>query len=185
MIQRSHIGHVSSLRTQSKIVSLIITKTINWPSVNVTLGKTELFYPTASEILYDHRNVPKLLLVFLPTLTFLISPLQIRYISQTQGLPPEYLLSAGTKTSRFFNRGPDSSYPLWRLKVSTHTLLFRVKNTNNAEWLKGLLKGFTIVPDWHLCLFLDPIWTWGRNGRQVKRSEKIHLQLFGWHDAGN
>lgn len=43
---------------------------------------------------------------------------QIRYISQTQGLPAEYLLSAGTKTSRFFNRGPDSSYPLWRLKVS-------------------------------------------------------------------
>lgn len=42
---------------------------------------------------------------------------QIRYISQTQGLPAEYLLSAGTKTSRFFNRGPDSSYPLWRLKV--------------------------------------------------------------------
>lgn len=42
---------------------------------------------------------------------------QIRYISQTQGLPAEYLLSAGTKTGRFFNRGPDSSYPLWRLKV--------------------------------------------------------------------
>lgn len=42
---------------------------------------------------------------------------QIRYISQTQGLPAEYLLSAGTKTVRFFNRGPDSSYPLWRLKV--------------------------------------------------------------------
>ncbi|KAJ8360611.1 hypothetical protein SKAU_G00171360 [Synaphobranchus kaupii] len=42
---------------------------------------------------------------------------QIRYISQTQGLPAEYLLSAGTKTSRFFNRGPDSSYPLWRLKT--------------------------------------------------------------------
>uniref|UniRef100_A0A8C5FHP1 Protein kinase domain-containing protein n=1 Tax=Gadus morhua TaxID=8049 RepID=A0A8C5FHP1_GADMO len=42
---------------------------------------------------------------------------QIRYISQTQGLPAEYLLSAGTKTSRFFNRGTDSSYPLWRLKT--------------------------------------------------------------------
>lgn len=43
--------------------------------------------------------------------------LQIRYISQTQGLPAEYLLSAGTKTTRFFNRDPDSTYPLWRLKV--------------------------------------------------------------------
>ncbi|XP_056279990.1 homeodomain-interacting protein kinase 1 isoform X3 [Pseudoliparis swirei] len=42
---------------------------------------------------------------------------QIRYVSQTQGLPAEYLLSAGTKTSRFFNRAPDSSYPLWRLKT--------------------------------------------------------------------
>lgn len=43
--------------------------------------------------------------------------LQIRYISQTQGLPAEYLLSSGTKTTRFFNRDPDSTYPLWRLKV--------------------------------------------------------------------
>ncbi|MEQ2157629.1 Homeodomain-interacting protein kinase 2 [Goodea atripinnis] len=42
---------------------------------------------------------------------------QIRYISQTQGLPAEYLLSAGTKTTRFFNRERDSTYPLWRLKV--------------------------------------------------------------------
>uniref|UniRef100_A0A673G7D1 non-specific serine/threonine protein kinase n=1 Tax=Sinocyclocheilus rhinocerous TaxID=307959 RepID=A0A673G7D1_9TELE len=42
---------------------------------------------------------------------------QIRYISQTQGLPAEYLLSAGTKTARFFNRDPDSTYPLWRLKT--------------------------------------------------------------------
>ncbi|XP_027017307.1 homeodomain-interacting protein kinase 2 isoform X2 [Tachysurus fulvidraco] len=42
---------------------------------------------------------------------------QIRYISQTQGLPAEYLLSAGTKTTRFFNRETDSTYPLWRLKT--------------------------------------------------------------------
>ncbi|XP_075898644.1 homeodomain-interacting protein kinase 2 isoform X3 [Nelusetta ayraudi] len=42
---------------------------------------------------------------------------QIRYISQTQGLPAEYLLSSGTKTTRFFNRDPDSTYPLWRLKT--------------------------------------------------------------------
>nr|XP_033807334.1 homeodomain-interacting protein kinase 2 isoform X2 [Geotrypetes seraphini] len=42
---------------------------------------------------------------------------QIRYISQTQGLPAEYLLSAGTKTTRFFNRETDSPYPLWRLKT--------------------------------------------------------------------
>ncbi|KAJ8382746.1 hypothetical protein SKAU_G00035240 [Synaphobranchus kaupii] len=42
---------------------------------------------------------------------------QIRYISQTQGLPAEYLLSAGTKTTRFFNRDTESTYPLWRLKT--------------------------------------------------------------------
>ncbi|XP_072291532.1 homeodomain-interacting protein kinase 2 isoform X2 [Eucyclogobius newberryi] len=42
---------------------------------------------------------------------------QIRYISQTQGLPAEYLLSAGTKTTRFFNRDSESTYPLWRLKT--------------------------------------------------------------------
>lgn len=48
--------------------------------------------------------------------------LQIRYISQTQGLPAEYLLSAGTKTTRFFNRDTDSPYPLWRLKVGSAPL---------------------------------------------------------------
>ncbi|XP_061107813.1 homeodomain-interacting protein kinase 2-like, partial [Conger conger] len=42
---------------------------------------------------------------------------QIRYIAQTQGLPAEYLLSAGTKTARFFNRDTESAYPLWRLKT--------------------------------------------------------------------
>ncbi|KAJ8248948.1 hypothetical protein GJAV_G00229520 [Gymnothorax javanicus] len=39
---------------------------------------------------------------------------QIRYISQTQGLPGEQLLNVGTKTSRFFCR--DSPYAAWRLK---------------------------------------------------------------------
>ncbi|KAG8536654.1 hypothetical protein GDO81_025931 [Engystomops pustulosus] len=47
---------------------------------------------------------------------------QIRYISQTQGLPAEYLLSSGTKTTRFFNRDGDSPYPLWRLKVGIEAL---------------------------------------------------------------
>ncbi|XP_048118399.1 homeodomain-interacting protein kinase 3 isoform X2 [Alosa alosa] len=41
---------------------------------------------------------------------------QIRYISQTQGLPGEHLLKVGTKTSRFFCREPDSPYAAWRLK---------------------------------------------------------------------
>ncbi|XP_060779174.1 homeodomain-interacting protein kinase 3 isoform X2 [Neoarius graeffei] len=41
---------------------------------------------------------------------------QIRYISQTQGLPTENLLNLGTKTSRFFCRESDSPYAAWRLK---------------------------------------------------------------------
>ncbi|NXQ37009.1 HIPK3 kinase, partial [Alaudala cheleensis] len=41
---------------------------------------------------------------------------QIRYISQTQGLPGEQLLSMGTKTSRFFCRETDAPYSSWRLK---------------------------------------------------------------------
>lgn len=46
---------------------------------------------------------------------------QIRYISQTQGLPGEHLLNAGTKTARFFCRESDSPYAAWRLKVIYYT----------------------------------------------------------------
>ncbi|KAM4617524.1 homeodomain-interacting protein kinase 3 [Discoglossus pictus] len=42
---------------------------------------------------------------------------QIRYISQTQGVPGDHLLNVGTKTSRFFSREPESQYPAWRLKT--------------------------------------------------------------------
>uniref|UniRef100_I3JDR4 non-specific serine/threonine protein kinase n=1 Tax=Oreochromis niloticus TaxID=8128 RepID=I3JDR4_ORENI len=41
---------------------------------------------------------------------------QIRYISQTQGLPGEHLLNSGTKTARFFCKESDSPYAAWRLK---------------------------------------------------------------------
>jgi len=45
---------------------------------------------------------------------------QIRYISQTQGLPSEYMLNAATKTKRFFVREVcETHYPFWRLKVIT------------------------------------------------------------------
>ncbi|XP_070827966.1 homeodomain-interacting protein kinase 3a [Chaetodon trifascialis] len=43
---------------------------------------------------------------------------QIRYISQTQGLPVEQLLNKGTKTSRFFSKESDSPYASWRLKTT-------------------------------------------------------------------
>nr|KAF6465409.1 homeodomain interacting protein kinase 3 [Rousettus aegyptiacus] len=42
---------------------------------------------------------------------------QIRYISQTQGLPGEQLLNVGTKSTRFFCRGTDISHSGWRLKT--------------------------------------------------------------------
>ncbi|XP_051516883.1 homeodomain-interacting protein kinase 1-like isoform X2 [Myxocyprinus asiaticus] len=65
---------------------------------------------------------------------------QIRYISQTQGLPAEYLLSAGTKTSRFFHRGPDSSYPLWRLKTPTeHEAEFGLKSKEARKYIFNCL----------------------------------------------
>lgn len=51
------------------------------------------------------------------SLFFLCDIQQIRYISQTQGLPGEHLLNAGTKTVRFFCKEPDSPYAAWRLKV--------------------------------------------------------------------
>ncbi|XP_007558650.1 homeodomain-interacting protein kinase 3a isoform X2 [Poecilia formosa] len=43
---------------------------------------------------------------------------QIRYISQTQGLPAEQLLNKGTKTTRFFTKESDSPYASWRLKTT-------------------------------------------------------------------
>ncbi|KAK1804593.1 hypothetical protein P4O66_020587, partial [Electrophorus voltai] len=43
---------------------------------------------------------------------------QIRYISQTQGLPGDQMLSMGTKTSRFFSKDSDSPYAVWRLKTT-------------------------------------------------------------------
>ncbi|XP_042547632.1 homeodomain-interacting protein kinase 3 isoform X5 [Dipodomys spectabilis] len=42
---------------------------------------------------------------------------QIRYISQTQGLPGEQLLNVGTKSTRFFCRETDMSHSGWRLKT--------------------------------------------------------------------
>jgi serine/threonine protein kinase len=49
---------------------------------------------------------------------------QIRYICQTQGSPPEHMLRAATKTSRFFNREDamnglmgHHSYAFWRMKT--------------------------------------------------------------------
>ncbi|XP_062482603.1 homeodomain-interacting protein kinase 1 isoform X4 [Pezoporus occidentalis] len=65
---------------------------------------------------------------------------QIRYISQTQGLPAEYLLSAGTKTSRFFNRDPNLGYPLWRLKTpEEHELETAIKSKEARKYIFNCL----------------------------------------------
>nr|XP_027237512.1 uncharacterized protein LOC113828695 isoform X5 [Penaeus vannamei] len=42
---------------------------------------------------------------------------QIRYISQTQGIPAEHMLNNATKTTKFFYRDNESTYPFWRLKT--------------------------------------------------------------------
>jgi homeodomain interacting protein kinase len=47
---------------------------------------------------------------------------QIRYISQTQGLPTEHMLNSASKTTKFFYRDLDSTYPFWRLKVQNPTV---------------------------------------------------------------
>ncbi|KAK5601478.1 hypothetical protein CRENBAI_025677 [Crenichthys baileyi] len=65
---------------------------------------------------------------------------QIRYISQTQGLPAEYLLSAGTKTTRFFNRERDSTYPLWRLKTpEDHEVETGIKSKEARKYIFNCL----------------------------------------------
>ncbi|XP_044592905.1 homeodomain-interacting protein kinase 2-like [Cotesia glomerata] len=42
---------------------------------------------------------------------------QIRYISQTQGLPTEEMLNNTSKSSKFFYKDKNSTHPLWRLKT--------------------------------------------------------------------
>ena len=54
---------------------------------------------------------------------------QIRYISQTQGLPAEHMLNAATKTARFFTReNTESSYPFWRLKVGLSCSVWEIRS---------------------------------------------------------
>ncbi|XP_072172100.1 homeodomain-interacting protein kinase 1-like [Diadema setosum] len=65
---------------------------------------------------------------------------QIRYISQTQGLPAEHLLSAATKTTRFFKRDVESTFPLWRLKSpEEHELEMNVKSKEARKYIFNCL----------------------------------------------
>ncbi|XP_076842558.1 uncharacterized protein LOC143487507 [Brachyhypopomus gauderio] len=61
---------------------------------------------------------------------------QIRYISQTQGIPAKNLLIGGTKTRCFFHKGSGSSYHLWRLKTPLeHEVEFGVKSQETKRYI--------------------------------------------------
>ncbi|XP_054712289.1 homeodomain-interacting protein kinase 2-like [Uloborus diversus] len=65
---------------------------------------------------------------------------QIRYISQTQGLPAEHMLNAATKTTRFFFRETDSSYPFWRLKTpEEHEAETNIKSKEARKYIFNCL----------------------------------------------
>ncbi|RWS29518.1 homeodomain-interacting protein kinase 2-like protein, partial [Leptotrombidium deliense] len=65
---------------------------------------------------------------------------QIRYISQTQGLPAEHMLNAATKTTRFFYREKDSNYPFWRLKTpEEHETETNIKSKEARKYIFNCL----------------------------------------------
>ncbi|XP_041365885.1 homeodomain-interacting protein kinase 2-like isoform X2 [Gigantopelta aegis] len=66
---------------------------------------------------------------------------QIRYVSQTQGLPAEHMLSSATKTTRFFVRdNTDTSYPFWRLKSpEEHELETKIKSKEARKYIFNCL----------------------------------------------
>ncbi|GFY67681.1 homeodomain-interacting protein kinase 2 [Trichonephila inaurata madagascariensis] len=65
---------------------------------------------------------------------------QIRYISQTQGLPAEHMLNNATKTNRFFYRESDTNYPFWRLKTpEEHEAETNVKSKEARKYIFNCL----------------------------------------------
>lgn len=66
---------------------------------------------------------------------------QIRYISQTQGMPAEHMLSSATKTARFFIReNTDSNYPFWRLKTpEEHEAETKIKSKEARKYIFNCL----------------------------------------------
>ncbi|XP_037909201.1 homeodomain-interacting protein kinase 2 isoform X4 [Hermetia illucens] len=65
---------------------------------------------------------------------------QIRYISQTQGLPTEHMLNSASKTSKFFYRDVDSTYPFWRLKtVEEHEAETNTKSKEARKYIFNCL----------------------------------------------
>ena len=82
---------------------------------------------------------------------FYILVFQIRYISQTQGLPSLQQLNDGTKTSKFFVRhSAEGPYPLWRLKTpQEHEGETGIKSKEARKYIFNCLDDMTQV-----CLLL-------------------------------
>ncbi|KAM9377902.1 homeodomain-interacting protein kinase 3-like isoform 2-T2 [Pholidichthys leucotaenia] len=77
---------------------------------------------------------------------------QIRYISQTQGLPAQQLLNKGTKTSRFFCKESDSPYASWRLKTTEeHEKETGLKSKEARKYIFSCLDDIA-----HVTLVLSP-----------------------------
>ncbi|XP_055327213.1 homeodomain-interacting protein kinase 1-like [Paramacrobiotus metropolitanus] len=77
---------------------------------------------------------------------------QIRYISQTQGLPPEHMLTNATKTTKFFYRDTRGIYPFWRLKTpEEYELETRQKTKEARKYIFNCLDDIIEVhPNTHL-----------------------------------
>lgn len=66
---------------------------------------------------------------------------QIRYISQTQGVPPEHMLNNASKTPKFFYRDRESSYPFWRLRTPEEVQLeTKVKSKEARKYIFNCLE---------------------------------------------
>ncbi|XP_061577147.1 homeodomain-interacting protein kinase 3-like [Cololabis saira] len=77
---------------------------------------------------------------------------QIRYISQTQGLPAEQLLNKGTKTMRFFTKESDSPYASWRIKTTQeHEKETGLKSKEARKYIFSCLEDIA-----HVNLVLSP-----------------------------
>ena len=78
---------------------------------------------------------------------------QLRYICQTQGTPPEHMLRAATKTSRFFNRDESAnglvghhSYAFWRLKnPDEHEAETAIKSKEARKYIFNCLEDMSQI----------------------------------------
>ena len=60
---------------------------------------------------------------------------------QTQGLPAEHMLNSASKTTKFFYRDRDSSYPFWRLKTpEEHEMETKIKSKEARKYIFNCLE---------------------------------------------